>query len=46
LTTCGFAVPVIFDLLTSKSNGLIFVANSTKIVNLDKFSRAVSEISC
>jgi len=37
LTTRCFAVSFIFDLLTSKSNGLIFVPNCTEIVNLDKF---------
>jgi len=46
LTTRGFAVTLTFDLLTSKSNQLIFLSNCTEVVDLVKLPQAVYKISC
>jgi len=37
---------LIFDLLTSKSNQVIYVSNCTKVENLVKFQQAVCKILC
>ena len=37
---CGLAVTLTFDLLTLKSNQIIFKSNGTEVVNVVKFPQA------
>jgi len=46
LTILGLVATLIFDLLTLKSNQIIFVPNCSLVINLVKFPQAVCTIPC